>query len=528
MKHDLFLKTIAATLTTAAFGAAPSPPPTKGLVLWLDARDATSLRTDANGRVTQWSDRSPAGHHATASSGPGPLHTADGLNGKPALLFSGKEYLQVPALSQDRGNLTVFVVFERKEKQASDQKWQRLLSCWDRKSQGDNKAPSFQMCTKEGAPVPASIRYELLSNRHRGEMWIGANMQGPHQFLRGAIAEILVYDHGFLVDEQIQRVLRFLRAKWGIKEEPDAAWTRVGILPDPPARRSDRLPLSDQENAGGWTPYVPMWDEFEGTSLDAAKWWDHNPRWYGRAPSRYLGEGQNVNVTDGMMHITMKRDTALPREEFYRNGQAYHGYSAGSVVSKTPVLYGYFEIRTQCMNSAGSSAFWFSGKMKDIATGKPYRSEIDVFEIGGGAPDHDTLFHMNAHVFETPTDGAKHWSKGGTWEAPFRFADAQHVVALHWAPDVVHYFVDGVEVRRMKNTHWHAPMFLIFDSETMGSWLGMPRDQDLPSTFSVDYVRAWKNAATRGDWSQAFETYGDPAEPTGITRYVRSMDNHGK
>ena len=528
MRPDLLLKTVAATLTTAAFGAAPSSPPTKGLVLWLDASDAASFRTDADGRVLQWSDKSPAGSHAKPPAGPGPARLAEGINGRPAVLFSGKEYLTVPRLADGRGNLTVFVVFERREEQASPQKWQRLLSCWDRKSKGDNKAPSFQMCTREGDPVPATIRYELLSNRHRGEMWIGANMQGPHQFLRGSIAEVLVYDHGFLVDEQIQRVSRYLRAKWGIPEKPDEAWTRIGILPDPPARGSNRLPLSDQANAGRWTPHTPMWDEFEGERLDASKWWDHNPRWYGRPPSRYLGEEQNVAVSDGMMHIAMKRDNSLPREQFYRNGQEYHGYSAGSVVSKQPVLYGYFEIRARAMNSAGSSAFWFSSRMKDLATGKPYRSEIDVFEIGGGAPDHDTLFHMNAHIFETPGDGAKHWSKGGTWEAPFRFADAHHVFGLHWAPGFIRYSVDGVEVRRMKNTHWHAPMFLIFDSETMGNWLGMPRDEDLPSTFSVEYVRAWKNADTPGDWQQTFETYRDPTEPTKITRYIRSMDGHGK
>ena len=34
---------------------------------------------------------------------------------------------------------------------------------------------------------------------------------------------------------------------------------------------------------------------------------------------------------------------------------------------------------------------------------------------------------------------------------------------------------------------------LIFDSETMPTWLGMPDDKDLPSTFSVEYVRTWKH-----------------------------------
>jgi hypothetical protein len=34
--------------------------------------------------------------------------------------------------------------------------------------------------------------------------------------------------------------------------------------------------------------------------------------------------------------------------------------------------------------------------------------------------------------------------------------------------------------------------YLTFDSGIMGVWMGMPEDQDLPSTFSVEYVRAWK------------------------------------
>jgi hypothetical protein len=31
----------------------------------------------------------------------------------------------------------------------------------------------------------------------------------------------------------------------------------------------------------------------------------------------------------------------------------------------------------------------------------------------------------------------------------------------------------------------------------MGDWFGMPADADLPSTFSVDYVRAWTRRGTK-------------------------------
>ena len=51
---------------------------------------------------------------------------------------------------------------------------------------------------------------------------------------------------------------------------------------------------------------------------------------------------------------------------------------------------------------------------------------------------------------------------------------------------------DGKIAREEKNTHWHQPLYLNFDSETMPEWFGLPNKQDLPSTFSIEYVRSWK------------------------------------
>ena len=35
-----------------------------------------------------------------------------------------------------------------------------------------------------------------------------------------------------------------------------------------------------------------------------------------------------------------------------------------------------------------------------------------------------------------------------------------------------------------------------FDSETMPEWFGMPNDNDLPSTYSIEYIRAWTRDET--------------------------------
>ena len=129
-------------------------------------------------------------------------------------------------------------------------------------------------------------------------------------------------------------------------------------------------------------------------------------------------------------------------------------------------------------------------------------TEIDVFEIGGKAKGYEHKYNMNLHVFKTPQE-KKHWSVGGVWVAPWRLADDYHVYGLEWTLEEIKYFVDGVLVRSVENTHWHQPLFMIFDSETMPNWFGMPKDEDLPSTYSVEYVRAWKKQDDNG-WTSLF------------------------
>jgi len=257
-------------------------------------------------------------------------------------------------------------------------------------------------------------------------------------------------------------------------------WTRVGPLGETPQHVTDSLPLSHQSDVGVWVRYEPMSDEFEGGALDSAKWVRNMAWWKGRQPALFKAE--NVTVENGRLLLTMRKEP-VP-EEFSKQG--YHDYTSAAVHTLDRTCYGYFEVKARPMNSGGSSSFWFQ---QDAVTN--WSTEIDVFEIGGKAPGHENKYHMNLHVFRTPTQ-KRHWSIGGDWVAPWRLADDFHVYGLEWDQDNVKYYVDGVLVRRVQNTHWHQPLYLIFDSETMPDWFGMPDDGDLPSTFTVEYVRAWK------------------------------------
>lgn len=256
---------------------------------------------------------------------------------------------------------------------------------------------------------------------------------------------------------------------------------RPDLPAEAPARVTDAYPLSDQQNAGKWVPYLPMTDEFQSESLDSMKWWPTNPGWLGRQPAFFSPD--NVRVSDGKLHLTMSKQE--PPEELRAKG--YHTWASAAVKSKGTVLYGYFEICAKPMKSHGSSAFWFYNSDQERWT------EIDMFEMGAGAPDHRRKVHMNVHVFFTPED-KEHWCRAGIYEAPFDLAEDYHVYALEWDEKEIKFYVDGLLVRKGPNTHWHQPLTLNFDSETMPDWFGLPKDEDLPSTFSIEYVRAWKHA----------------------------------
>lgn len=470
-----------------------------------------------SGRISLATTITPRRHLST------PLYVTHALNDQPAIRFSGKQWLNIPQVSEEIHGYSIFVVFQRNKDQVNNHGWQRLISSATQEHDDDTKSPGVQLNTgADAVEMEGQVVYDLFRSDSPAPFTLGAKHLYRQQHLYGDIAEVLIYKHSFLVFEPIQAVETYLREKWNLKEQTRGDWTLHGPLPEPlPIRQTDALPLSDQSNQGQWEPYLAMWDEFNGPSLDSTKWYDHNPYWYGRAPGRFLA--RCVDVKDGMMQIHMIKDTTLPQESFYRRkGIYYKDYASGSIVSVDRVNYGYFEIRAKPMNSAGSSAWWFTGSSFDQATDKEARLEIDVFEIGGKAVGKEYSYNMNLHDFKS-RNNPKHYSIGGTWKAERPLAGEFRVYGLEWTPELIKYYVDGVLVRRVKNERWHGPQYMVFDSETMFDWLGVPEDTDLPSTFEVDYVRAWKNPETENNWQERY-TPRQRAEGSRITKYVRSMD----
>lgn len=267
-------------------------------------------------------------------------------------------------------------------------------------------------------------------------------------------------------------------------------WTRQGPLGETPRHTSEAWPLSDQANRGGWRPNPALSDEFGAAALDTNKWVLGMSWWLGRQPA--LFSASNVTVSAGQLHLTMRREPVAG--EFSRLG--YTNYTSAALHSRARAGYGYYEVKARPMNSAGSSAFWF--QQEDPEKVRDWRTEIDVFELCGKSAEHDRRDYITVHVTRTPAE-TRHWQVGSYWVAPWRLAEDFHVYGFDWGHEELRFYVDGVLVRTVQNTHWHHPLYLIFDSETMPNWFGLPNDADLPSTFSIEYVRAWAKEAVAGN-----------------------------
>lgn len=232
--------------------------------------------------------------------------------------------------------------------------------------------------------------------------------------------------------------------------------------------------------AANWKKIEEFSDEFDGTTVDSSKWYPLNPKWAGRPPSQFTKE--NVLIRDGNLVILgTKVDSSSP---LYQKGTRY---LTGTLKSQRPIRYGYFEIKAKIAKSRISSAFWLYDHSKVTWT------EIDVFELCGKPPCSD-IFHTNLHARLDDRSSGTLTDKA--WPEKFRASelleDGRLVAGLEWDADWVRWYVNGKLIRQSRNTNWHAPLFIVIDSEVFTKWFGDPNDNELPSEFAVDYVRVWQ------------------------------------
>lgn len=246
-------------------------------------------------------------------------------------------------------------------------------------------------------------------------------------------------------------------------------------------------------------PPVPGWqlvwnDEFDGTSVDSAKWnydiGNGNGGWGNNELQYYTSRPTNVYVSGGFLNIVARKE--VPQ---------YNGfdYTSAKLQSqgKFSKTYGRFEFRARLPQGKGYwPALWMMPQ-DSVYGGWAASGEIDIMENKGRLP--------------TMVSGAIHY--GGTWpNNTFAYADYTfpnggmatdfHVYALEWSTNSLKWYVDGVLFQT--RTSWNStaapypapfnqPFYLIMNLAVGGNFDGNPDGTTVfPGLMQVDYARVYE------------------------------------
>jgi beta-glucanase (GH16 family) len=242
--------------------------------------------------------------------------------------------------------------------------------------------------------------------------------------------------------------------------------------------------------------YVLSWnDEFGGSNgslPESSKWIMETGGngWGNNELETYTNRTQNAHQQDGNLVITASKETYTGSDGIARQYTSARIKTAGLFAQK----YGRFEARIQITQGQGLwPAFWMLGNNIDTV-GWPMCGEIDVMENIGKEP---AIVHGSMH--------GPGYNGGNGLTAPDtlpsgKFADAFHIFAVEWEPNVVRFYVDGnlyetrtpADLPPGKTWVFDHPFFILLNVAVGGDWPGSPDVSTVfPQNMLVDYVRVY-------------------------------------
>jgi len=238
-------------------------------------------------------------------------------------------------------------------------------------------------------------------------------------------------------------------------------------------------------------------DEFDGTTLDPAKWGFDGSRnksgWYNGELQYYGQRPENVRVANGQLIIEARHETLSPRHFPDYGGQAY---TSGKIWTKSKAswTYGYYEIRAKLPCARGTwPAIWM---MPEGRYAWPDGGEIDIMEQVGSQPE---VVHGTVHTaLFTHSKGTQ---RGAELKVPGN-CDAFHAYALEWTPHKIRIGADGRAYMKVLDDQpggrgawpFDHPFYLILNLAIGGNWAAAKGldDAALPQQMLVDYVRVYR------------------------------------
>ncbi|WP_432940047.1 ricin-type beta-trefoil lectin domain protein [Kribbella sp. CA-253562] len=234
-------------------------------------------------------------------------------------------------------------------------------------------------------------------------------------------------------------------------------------------------------------------DEFNaaaGTPPDQNKWrydiggsgWGNNERQYYTNSTRNSAHDGNGNLV-----ITARRESG--------GFQCHYGpceYTSARLLTASTFTrtYGRFEARMKLPRTQGLwPAFWMLGTGNN---GWPGNGEIDIMENIGKEPSNSYGTLHGPGYFGGEAISSRYTLPNGQ-----QFADGFHTFTVDWEPNVVTWYVDGIQFARktpadLGGDPWvfDHPFFMIMNVAVGGYWPGYPDATTvMPQTMTVDWVR---------------------------------------
>ena len=239
------------------------------------------------------------------------------------------------------------------------------------------------------------------------------------------------------------------------------------------------MAVAPSDSAGPALDDNLIWsDEFDGRSLDLAKW-----DYFLLGRRRDAIDVKEAVSLDGQGHLILTTSKV---------GDAWHTGMI-STQGKFERAFGYFECRVRFQTQVGHwSAFWLQSPKMGAVVGdtKTSGTEIDIFEylVNRGDKVQHTL-HWDGYGKDHKSAEQIHEEEG--------LSRGWHTIGLEWTKNEYVFYVDGKETWRTGEAVSHAPEFIILSLE-VGEWAGDIAKATLPDSVVFDYVRVYKTRPTEG------------------------------
>jgi beta-glucanase (GH16 family) len=214
-------------------------------------------------------------------------------------------------------------------------------------------------------------------------------------------------------------------------------------------------------------------EEFDGKRLNTSRWQSALPWGRTNKDEYQYYSASALKQRGGQLTITASKTASHGKQ-----------YTSGAITTASSYTfkYGYTEMRAQLPAGAGLwSAFW-------LMTRKPgVFDEIDVVELVGSDPNKANLV---LHYGTANNRGKAMGSyRGPDCSAGF------HTFGVDWEPNLLVWYIDGVERYRVTQHVPKDPMFLIANLTVGGpdSWSGPPdRYTVFPGRMVIDSIRVYQ------------------------------------